>query len=149
MIDRVELIERAGKRDAVYPLFPSLGVRTAVLVGGDEDAQPLLQAPGLAVTAHLPGDAEACDGECWDLVYLDVGHDYEQVKAALSSWAPKVRQGGILAGHDYVHGYMGQRFGVKEAVKEFARQHGLRVAITRADHLPSWWMIMEGNSGQG
>jgi hypothetical protein len=48
-----------------------------------------------------------------DLVFIDGNHDYEFVKEDIELWLPKLRPGGILAGHDY------ERFsGVKSAVHE-------------------------------
>lgn len=38
----------------------------------------------------------------FDLVYIDADHQYEGVKADLVSWVPKVRDGGVIAGHDYL-----------------------------------------------
>lgn len=35
-----------------------------------------------------------------DLVFIDGNHDYEYVKEDIACWLPKVRPGGILAGHD-------------------------------------------------
>lgn len=36
-----------------------------------------------------------------DFVYLDADHSYDATLADLQRWVPKVRQGGIIAGHDY------------------------------------------------
>ncbi len=36
-----------------------------------------------------------------DLVYIDALHDYDNVKVDIDRWLPKVREGGILCGHDY------------------------------------------------
>lgn len=36
-----------------------------------------------------------------DLVYVDGDHRYEAVVADLKGWEPKLRQGGIMAGHDW------------------------------------------------
>jgi len=36
-----------------------------------------------------------------DLVYIDAQHDYEAVKEDINLWYPKVKQNGILCGHDY------------------------------------------------
>jgi cephalosporin hydroxylase len=38
----------------------------------------------------------------FDCVYLDDKHTYEHVYKELKAWWPKVKYGGILAGHDYL-----------------------------------------------
>lgn len=48
-----------------------------------------------------------------DFVFIDAAHDYINVKKDILSWYPKVKIGGIIAGHDYP--YWG---GVKRAVDE-------------------------------
>ena len=48
-----------------------------------------------------------------DLVFIDGNHDYHFVKEDIELWLPKVRPGGVLAGHDY-----GRFSGVKKAVDE-------------------------------
>jgi hypothetical protein len=42
------------------------------------------------------------DGEL-DFVYIDGNHDFIHVAQDLHAWTPKVRKGGIIAGHDYIH----------------------------------------------
>lgn len=37
----------------------------------------------------------------FDLVYIDAIHSYEHAKADIMAWEPKVKQGGIISGHDY------------------------------------------------
>jgi len=37
-----------------------------------------------------------------DFVYIDGNHRLESVISDLAAWAPKVRAGGIIAGHDYL-----------------------------------------------
>ena len=50
-----------------------------------------------------------------DFVFIDAAHDYESVLTDLELWFPKIRDGGIIAGHDYCEHYNG----VIKAVNEF------------------------------
>lgn len=54
----------------------------------------LVQAPS------VDGAAKFADGSC-DLVFIDAAHDYDNVLADLRAWWPKVKPGGVFAGHDY------------------------------------------------
>lgn len=49
-----------------------------------------------------------------DFVFIDAAHDYENCKADIVAWLPKVRSGGTIAGHDFD----GTFPGVMQAVKE-------------------------------
>lgn len=51
------------------------------------------------------------------MLYLDASHDYDAVLNDLNLYMPKVVDGGIIAGHDFVN----PAYGVKEAVEEFCR----------------------------
>jgi hypothetical protein len=64
-----------------------------------------------------------------DFCFIDADHSYEGVARDIDAWAPKVRKGGILSGHDYGH----PRFpGVARAVDE-------RFTVNLApDNV--WWM---------
>ena len=50
----------------------------------------------------------------FDLVYIDADHRYEAVSQDIKAWMPKVKDGGILCGHDYYRRWMS----VKKAVQE-------------------------------
>jgi len=52
--------------------------------------------------------------ESLDGVFIDADHSYEAVKKDIADWMPKVRKGGILAGHDYIQTFSG----VVKAVNE-------------------------------
>ncbi len=58
-----------------------------------------------------------------DRVFLDGSHDGPSVLADLRAWSPKVRAGGVLAGHDYDVKHPD----LCEVVDAFARERGLVV----------------------
>lgn len=49
-----------------------------------------------------PASARGFDNLSLDLVYIDGMHTRAEVEADIKAWLPKVKQGGYLAGHDYV-----------------------------------------------
>lgn len=50
-----------------------------------------------------------------DIIFIDAEHSYNGVKNDIKNWLPKIKKGGILAGHDYNHPNFP---GVKNAVVE-------------------------------
>ena len=50
-----------------------------------------------------------------DFVFIDAAHDYKNVKADIAAWTPKVKKGGVIAGHDYMCGWPGVDRAVAEA----------------------------------
>jgi predicted O-methyltransferase YrrM len=62
-------------------------------------------------------------------VYIDGDHAYESVKQDIAAWLPKIRKGGILAGHDYGAGWAGVKKAVDEVLGKtvgFMRQSWIR-----------------------
>lgn len=61
-----------------------------------------------------------------DFIYHDASHHYYDVKLDLKGWLPKLKPGGIMAGHDYInlHG-----FGVIQAVDEFCTENNFEMII--------------------
>jgi glycosyltransferase involved in cell wall biosynthesis len=77
-----------------------------------------------------------------DWIYLDANHEYTHVLRDLAAWAPKVKAGGIVAGHDFLDEVLPIRgvatvFGVKRAVREFFA--GQDVCSTE-DRFPTWYV---------
>ena len=55
-----------------------------------------------------------------DFVFIDGAHHYEGVKRDLIAWSPKLRKGGLFAGHDIDHPRDKRGiWGVRRAVEEF------------------------------
>ena len=93
-----------------------------------------------------------------DWIYVDARHDYCGTTQDMEEWWPKLRQGGIMSGHDYMDGFTQHKYSrgpmdnwsicangtvnegaVKGAVDEFALKKGLSVSLTTHDGVsPSW-----------
>lgn len=92
-----------------------------------------------------------------DFAYIDANHAYRAVLRDLSLWYPKVKSGGVIAGHDYYDAVPDQdlepiissglpkrlltSYGVRTAVDEFAFCHGLRIGCTQ-EKWPTWYAIV-------
>lgn len=52
---------------------------------------------------HTSSLQAACDfsNAYFDFVFIDAAHDYNSVKADIEAWAPKIKPGGHIGGHDY------------------------------------------------
>jgi hypothetical protein len=98
-------------------------------------------------TTSVEAAAEVADRSL-DFVYIDARHDRESVLEDLAAWYPKMRPGGIIAGHDYVDGWFPSgHFTVKSAVDDFFGRLGLRVHATRGrpasiETFPSWIVVV-------
>lgn len=68
----------------------------------------------------------------FDFIFIDGNHEYEYVKSDLSNFYPKLKSGGIFAGHDYT-----EDCGVPIAVNEFAEQNKKNIEIIDT----SWLLI--------
>lgn len=78
-----------------------------------------------------------------DFVYLDARHDEASVGEDLALWYPKLKRGGILAGHDYLDGDRPEgRFGVKTAVDRFFAAYDLPVNTTTEDAPWLSWFVL-------
>lgn len=72
-----------------------------------------------------------------DFVYIDGNHCYEAVKEDLEAWHPKVKPGGLFAGHDFYDvTTSGHYCEVKKAVAEWMAEAGLEFKTTECT---SWW----------
>ena len=76
-----------------------------------------------------------------DFVFIDADHSYEGCKADIEAWAPKVRPGGLLCGHDYDNVDYPQ-WGVKRAVDEYVTENGLKLDL--GDNF-TWFVNTKGH----
>lgn len=71
-----------------------------------------------------------------DFVYIDGLHEFNAVMQDLIAWTPKVKKGGIVAGHDFWH-Y--NQSGVVFAVEAFTRGNNIKPwYLAHRDRIPSW-----------
>jgi hypothetical protein len=76
-----------------------------------------------------------------DFVYLDGCHRYESVKEDVGLWWPKVKVGGVLAGHDFLSGQADLiSGGVQSAVMSEFDDIGLVPEIKQDD--PWSWLVV-------
>jgi hypothetical protein len=83
-----------GAEDVVYPL-------------------PMTSTAAAHVLHHL--------GVVADVIYIDAGHEYEEVASDIELYWPLLRPGGLMFGDDFEERWPG----VERAVLRFARRHGL------------------------
>ena len=88
---------------------------TLDLVDQFDRGLPPIEA-ALAPVKQVIGKMHACmswDGAAFyedkslDFVFIDAGHDYTSVKKDIDAWLPKVKDGGIISGHDFMNEYPG------------------------------------------
>ena len=100
-----------------------------------DESYDIIQAMSLDVVKDF-GDS------AFDFVYLDGNHNLASVTADIAAWLPKVRPGGILAGHDYLPPC--ETYGVKTAVDDLCRRTNRRLYLLTGDVNvgPSWAVIV-------
>ena len=76
-----------------------------------------------------------------DLVYIDACHLYDAVAADLRHWWPKVKPGGMFAGHDYFAPHCDRYIQVRRAVDDWCKQVNRSIDYTAADGYGSWAII--------
>lgn len=71
--------------------------------------------------------ANVIPNEWADFIYIDGRHDYRSVNTDIRNWWPKLKPGGLFAGHDYEE-Y--RNFGVIRAVDQFVKEQRLELFVT-------------------
>lgn len=95
---------------------PSLH-KMALKLGGDIFSLFKDRVKGYNVISIKGRSDDVSDGfedDSLDMVFLDGDHSYEGVKSDIEHWLPKIKQGGVMCGHDYGR----EEYGVTEAVNE-------------------------------
>lgn len=106
-----------------------------------KERSEIIQSKSVVASAMFPDNF-------FDFIYIDASHNYTDVKNDIFHWWPKLRYGGVFAGHDYEntphesklqHSHV-YRFEVIAAVNEFIAETGLRLHLTTKDNYNSWYV---------
>jgi len=89
-----------------------------------------------------------------DFVYVDARHDYCGTTEDMVMYWPKLKSGGIMAGHDFLyasevngqdwsvcHDGSKQPGAVRGAVEDFAKEKGLEISVTTDDAPWKTWVV--------
>lgn len=82
----------------------------------------------------------------FDVIYIDADHSYAGCKNDLKNAFQKIRNGGIISGHDYEWNFEKAKsyyeFGVKQAVDEFCEEYKQQIAFKAMDGCVSFGIII-------
>lgn len=97
-----EMVE-CGTWDGVSTAVFSHFVKSITTIDHDWRPAPVLEGCHNAkrIRADSVDAAKLFADASLDVVYLDTAHTCAQVKAEVAAWRPKLKPGGIMAGHDY------------------------------------------------
>ena len=92
-------------------------------------SDPKLLGECRAIQSDSVAAAALIKDESLDMAYIDADHGYLGVRADLEAWIPKVKRGGLIAGHDWHLAHFGV---VKAVIDVIGKPDGIT-----ADS--SWW----------
>ena len=111
------------------------------------------------ICRNLTANCVKFETDGWfDVVYVDARHNYQGAMDDMLKWWPKIKAGGVLAGHDYMDAREVKRAtpwqdwslnedgstnngAVKGAVNDFAARVGRQVVVAYREPLWNSWVI--------
>ena len=107
----------------------------------DSGVAKMVRSTGVDAADKVPNEL--------DFVYIDGDHSLEGIFYDIYTWCPKVKVGGIVAGHDYKNGpnsgmkdYFGKQlnFEVKTVVDFYCQKYGYKV-LSIGPRVASWMFV--------
>jgi hypothetical protein len=95
----------------------------------------------VVIQRNYSGDiADEFGNGYFDWIYIDALHTYEGVREDLAHYAPKVKENGLILGHDYTNHPAAQNmhFGVIKAVNEFVRNSDYQLIALTNEAFPTY-----------
>jgi hypothetical protein len=83
--------------------------------------------------------SEGFETGTFDFIYIDADHEEAAVRQDLELWYPKLKHGGVFAGHDFFSTVAWP--GVWAAVNEFAAKRGIKTINVTQEPGGSWWWV--------
>ena len=81
------------------------------------------------------------DEESLDMVFIDSEHGYDQTKAEIEFWYPKLKEGGVICGDDYHPTFAG----LIDAVDELL-PHAHVSTVSDCSRGISFWYAIKGGA---
>jgi len=142
----LEQIKNSGKKINVHvlDLFDTSHIFQSELYEGilknEESLERIfdsnMENMGFKPTKHVGLSSSLCkgfDNNYFKMIFIDGSHDYKSVLEDMNNYYPKLKSGGIFAGHDYTS----RDLGVIKAVKEFSEKQSIPFEVKNT----SWYMI--------
>lgn len=98
----------------------------------------LTETVSMIEATSVQASRQIADGSI-DFVFIDADHEHSAVKADIAAWWPKVKPGGILAGHDFSDEFPGVKQAVREHFATIADDGAIALRAPR-----SWWIDKPG-----
>ena len=93
--------------------------------------------------------AEQVEDNSLDLAFIDADHSEAGCRRDLEAWAPKVKTGGILCGHD-IDDPQRPQWGVRAAVEDWMHNNGYEPGEMATGPNMTWWITKtEGRKTEG
>jgi hypothetical protein len=101
------------------------------------------------IVASSPLVAQQFSDNFFDFIYIDGNHKHDPFKADIEAFWPKLKAGGLFAGHDYLKCSWGD---VVNVVDEFVKQYNLALYTTRESGPTKWdrvlsWYVFKPAAG--